>query len=267
MDIQLAVICLLTFVIHLIGTLAYAVRIAGVRTRRIAISFSLFNILILVSRTSNSFQGPFLAKRIENNIAGGVSYGLLADFRWMLCSATLATVAGAMLIPTFQRAFSRAVMHFQVNRSVPRLVLRIFFKGGLAQLKDVASMPAVANITQIRATEGISPWVIVLNVVAMALWTTGVFSSLYAGYLNPALRVTSSSLSAVVNGVATIMMFVFIDPQMSVMTDDVVEGRTSEPHFRRAVVSLVGSRLAGTLLAQLILIPAAMLIVSVAEIM
>jgi hypothetical protein len=65
MDTQLLVICILTFVIHLIGTLAYAARIAGVRTRRIAISFSLFNILILVSRTSNSFQGPFLAKRIE----------------------------------------------------------------------------------------------------------------------------------------------------------------------------------------------------------
>jgi hypothetical protein len=63
MDLQLAVICILTFVIHLIGTLAYSVRIAGVRTRRIAVSFALFNILVLVSRTSNSFQGPFLAKR------------------------------------------------------------------------------------------------------------------------------------------------------------------------------------------------------------
>jgi hypothetical protein len=157
MDIQLLVICILTFVIHLIGTLAYAARIAGVRTRRIAISFSLFNILILVSRTSNSFQGPFLAKRIENNIAGGVAHGLLAYFRWMLWSATLATIVGALLIPTFQRIFSRAVMHFQVNRSVPHLLLRIFFKGGLAQLKDVASMPSAANIRQIRAAEGISP--------------------------------------------------------------------------------------------------------------
>jgi len=51
------------------------------------------------------------------------------------------------------------------------------------------------------------------------------------------------------------------------MTDDVVEGRTTESHFRRVVVWLVGSRLAGTLLAQLILVPAAMLIVCVAQIM
>ena len=91
------------------------------------------------------------------------------------------------------------------------------------------------------------------------------FAALYAGYLNPELRVTSSSLSSIVNGVATILMFVIIDPQLSVMTDDVVEGRLDEPSFRRTIVWLVGSRFAGTLLAQVLLIPAANLIVFVAE--
>ena len=132
MDTQLLVICFLTFVIHLIGTLAYAARIAGVRTRRIAVSFSLFNILILVSRTSNSFQGPFLAKRVENNLLHPTAHNLLADFRWLLLSATFATIVGAFLIPTFQRFFSRAVQEFQIHRSIPRLLLHIFFKGGLA---------------------------------------------------------------------------------------------------------------------------------------
>ncbi|HMU23086.1 MAG TPA: DUF2837 family protein, partial [Sphingorhabdus sp.] len=60
MDWPLFNICLLTLVIHLIGALAYAARIAGVRTHKIALSFALFNVLVLVSRTSNSFLGPFL---------------------------------------------------------------------------------------------------------------------------------------------------------------------------------------------------------------
>jgi hypothetical protein len=218
-----------------------------------------------VSRTSNSFQGPFLAKRIENHIAGSVAHDLLADLRWMLWSATLATVLGALLIPTFQRVFSRAVVHFQASRSVPRLLLHIFVKGGLAQLSTVVTMPTALNLTQLRSASTLSPLVIGLNVLAMALWTTGVFASLYAGYLDPELRVTSSTLSAVVNGGATILMVVFIDPQMSVLTDDVIEGKATESHFRRAVVWLVGSRLAGTILAQLILVPGAMLIASVAQ--
>lgn len=48
------------------------------------------------------------------------------------------------------------------------------------------------------------------------------------------------------------------------MTDDVVEGRTSEAAFRRAVVWLAGARVAGTVVAQIVLVPAAMLIALVA---
>jgi hypothetical protein len=265
MDIQLAIICGLTFIIHLIGTLAYSVRIAGIRTRRIAVSFALFNVLILLSRTSNSFQGPFLAKRVEENLTHSVTHSLLTDFRWLLFSATLATLIGAFLIPTFQRLFSRAVVHFQIHRSIPRLLIHGFVRGGIAHMRDAASVPAPANIRRLRLGKGVSSGVIILNVLAVALWTVGVFAALYAGYLNPQVRVTASTLSSIVNGVATILMFVFIDPHMSVMTDDVVEGRVSESSFRQAVVWLVGSRFAGTILAQLLLLPAATLIAYVAQ--
>ena len=67
-----------------------------------------------------------------------------------------------------------------------------------------------------------------MNVVAVAIITIGVLSSLYAGYFNPEFRTTASSLSAIINGFSTILMFVFIDPFLSVMTDDVVLGKTSE---------------------------------------
>jgi hypothetical protein len=265
MDTQLWLICFLTFVIHLIGTLAYSVRIAGVRTRRIAVSFALFSILVLVSRTSNSFLGPFLAKRVESNLAGTVATNLLSDFRWLLVASSLATIAGALLIPTFQRVFCRAVDHFQVHRSVPKLILHGFFKGGLSYVKDAATLPSSANVNSLRSKGGVSLSVTLLNVGAVALWTVGVFASLYAGALDPHVRVTSSTLSSIINGGATIMMAVFIDPHMSGMTDDVIEGRVSEGEFRQAIVWLVGSRLAGTLLAQALLVPSALLIVFVAN--
>jgi Alternate to MurJ len=267
MDIQLFILCALTFVIHLIGTLAYAVRIAGVRTRRIAVCFALFNILVLVSRTSNSFQGPFLAKRIEENIALGVSHSLLTDFRWLLLSATLATLIGAFLIPTFQRVFSLAVKHFQVHRSLPRLLMHGFFKGGLGYVQQSVSLPSSGNVRSLKIEKVISPWVLIFNTLAVALWTIGVFAALYAGALNPALRVTASTLSSVINGVATILMFAFIDPHLSVMTDDVIEGQTSESTFRKTIVWLVGSRLAGTLLGQALLVPSAMAIAAIAAAM
>lgn len=264
MDLQLALLCALTFVIHLIGTLAYAVRIAGVRTRRIAVSFALFNVLVLVSRTSNSFQGPFLAKRIEATLRDGVPDHLLADFRWLLLSATAATIVGTIAVPTFQRIFSSAVQHFQVHRSIPRLLLHGFARGGLSYIRDSVTLPSAMHLKEMRRGAELSFSVLALNIGAQALITVAVFAALYAGTLNPAFRVTASTLSSVVNGLATIVLFVFIDPYLSIMTDDVVEGRTSEASFRRAVVCLAGTRIAGTVLAQLIFVPAAMTIALIA---
>jgi hypothetical protein len=257
-DAQLALLCVLTFVIHLIGALAYAARIAGVRTRRIAVSFALFNVLILISRASNSFQGPFLGKRIELSLAHGAGGQLLSDFRWLLASATLA-------VPTFQRIFSRAVLHFQVHRSIPKLLMHGFARGGLAYIRDAITLPASGHLTGLKRDAAVPLGVIALNIGAQALLTVGVFAALYAGYLDPRFRVTAVSLSAVINGVATILLFVFIDPQLSVMTDDVMDGRTSEASFRRAVVWLSASRVAGTLLAQLMLVPAAVAIAVIAR--
>lgn len=266
MDKQLLLICALTFIIHIIGTLAYSVRIAGIRTRRIAVSLALFSILMLLSRTSNSFLGPFLAKRVETGIDQHVAAStLLVDFRWLLFSASLATIIGAILIPTFQRAFCRAVEHFQVHRSVPKLLLHAVFKGGLSYLKTSASLPKPANVTGLREKSGVSVSMTAMNVIATALWTVGVFAALYAGVLDPSVRVTSSTLSSIINGGATIMMAVFIDPHMSGMTDDVIEGKIEESQFRRAVVWLVGSRLAGTLIAQFLLVPSAVVIVGGGE--
>ena len=264
MDWNLLVICGLTFVIHLIGTLAYAVRIAGARTRRIALSLSLFNILVLVSRTSNSFQSPLLAKRVEENIGAGVLQGGAADFRWLLASATVATLVGAVLIPTFQRLFARWVDAFGQRRSFFSMLRLTVSPAVIAHLREAAVLPSWGNVKTARHPH--IPWsVIALNTLAMAVWSVGVFAALYAGYLRPELRVTASQMSAVVNGVATIMMFVFIDPYLSLMSDDVASGAVDEPYFRRSVVWLTGSRVAGTVLAQVILVPSALWIVTVAE--
>ena len=190
---------------------------------------------------------------------------LLVDFRWLLLSASLATIIGAILIPTFQRVFCRAVEHFQVHRSVPKLILHGVFKGGLSYLKTSASLPKPGNVTGLRRDSGVSISMTAMNVIVTALWTVGVFAALYAGVLDPGVRVTSSTLSSIINGGATVMMAVFIDPHMSGMTDDVIEGKIEESQFRRAVVWLVVSRLAGTLMAQLMLAPSAVLIVGVAK--
>jgi Alternate to MurJ len=265
MDGQLLVICLLTACINLIGTLAYAARIAGIRTGRIAMSFALFNLLVLVSRMSNSFLGPFLAKRVETRIASGGGEALAGDFRMVLASAAVAVFAGILLVPTGQRLFAKAIGYFQRNRSTARLVLRSATPAGLSAIREAITIPTSEHLKNLMRPSGVGWGMLLANVLAQALITVGVLASLYAGYLNPEFRVTASQLSAVINGFATILLFALIDPQLSVMTDDVVEGRMGAAHFRRAIVWISMSRLAGTLLAQALFIPSAIAIAWVAN--
>lgn len=265
MDAQLLIICLLTGAINLIGTLAYSARIAGVRTRRIAMSFALFNILVLVSRTSNSFLGPFLAKRIETKLANGGGDELLGDFHMVLFSASFAVAIGIVLVPTGQRLFARAIGYFQEHRSTTRMILRTATPAGLRTVRDSIALPHLEQLRELARARGVSWGVLLANCLAQALLTVGVLASLYAGYLNPEFRVTASQLSAVVNGFATILLFALIDPQLSVMTDDVIEGRVSEPLFRRTIVWISFSRLAGTLLAQALFLPSAQAVAWVAN--
>lgn len=260
MDTELLLICALTGVINLIGALAYAARIAGVRTGRIALSFALFNVLLLVSRTSNGFLGPFLAKRIETALAAGSGDALLFDLRLVLASAAGAVLVGILLVPSFQRLFAAAITSFQHTRSTGRLLLRAATPAGLRTIRESVAIPKKQTLQSLKAPRGVSWGVLAANAVAQGLLAVGVIASLYAGYLVPEFRVTASQMTAIVNGFATILLFALIDPQISALTDDVVDGSVSEATFRRAMIWVSLSRLAGTLAAQVLLVPAAVAI-------
>ena len=256
---QIAIVLILTFLINLITTLSYSVRIVGIRTGRIAISFALFNMLVLVSRTANGFQAPLLAKTVETDIKAGV-FDHTGMFRMLLFSCSAATVIGGFMIPTFQRVLSRAVLNFSIHKSMGRLLIHGFSREGLLYFREQLAIPAKQNIAQIKFDHAF-PWrIVILNIIAVAILTVGVLSAVYASYLNPDFRTTASNLSAFINGFATILMFAFIDPHLSAMTDDVTMGKCPEATFRKYIVYMTIARLLGTFLAQWLFLPGARLL-------
>lgn len=263
MSNQIIFVIVLTFIINLITTLSYSVRIVGIRTGRIAVSFALFNILVLISRTAYGFQAPLLANTIEKNINTGDGENIL-EFRIIIFICSISTIIGGLLIPTFQRLLSIAVDKFSLYKSVPKVLLHSFSEGGVTSIRENTVLPSLRNISNLNF-RGDFPWkVFIMNIIAVAIITVGVLSSLYAGYINPEFRTTASSLSGVINGVSTILMFVFIDPFLSIMTDDVVLGKTKESVFRMYIVYMVIARLLGTVLAQFLFIPASNIIAWIA---
>ncbi len=265
MDIQLYFILSFTFIINLLGTFAYSTRIAGIKTNQLAISFAMFNVMILISRLSNSFQAPLLAKRVEENLT--IQNSMLEnDFRLIILSATFATIIGIVMTPTFQRFLTKIVYLFAKFQSIPRMIIAGVSYNGFMLIKNSLKMPNVRSIKDLLSKDKIPFKYLLFNMLATAMWTVGVLASIYAGYLNPELRVTSSQLSSIINGFATIMLVILIDPRVALITDEVSKQIREESYLQRTVFALMISRLFGTLLAQILFTPSAKLIAYIANI-
>ncbi len=262
MSTDIFIVAFLNFIISLIGTLVYSVRIVGVRTGKIAISSALFNALALISRTSNTLQLPLLTKHVEQSVK---SNNLLHEFNFILLIIFFATVIGAFLIPTFQRLFSKAVESFSMEKSIFRLIIHSFSKSGIAYLKSSITIPDRENVKGFSFKK-MPVKILIFNMMTMALLTVAAFAPIYAGSIEPDLRSTCITLSSVVTSIATILLTLFIDPYLSVLTDDVIEGKYGEADFRSCVFGLVGSKVVGTALSFVLLIPAAYAIVFIARI-
>lgn len=260
MNLTIGIVMVLTFIITVIGTLAYAVRIVGVATGKVAVSFALFNVLILISRAANSIQSPLLTKYVETTGSDTV----IGSFYMIIIAGILATIVGAFSIPTFQRILSKAVIQFSEERSVPKLILHGFTKAGIKHMKVSVKIPDRENISKENIRK-LPVKVVIANVFIVAIQTVAFLAPIYGGVLEPELRATCITLTSVINWSATLLLYLYVYPFLSIKTDDVIDGKCSEAEFRQCVVGMVGAKVVGTALALVLLIPASYFIVAVAK--
>lgn len=246
--------------IHGMGVLALSVRIVGVRTGRLVLSLALFNIMALVSRTASSFQTPLLANHIETTLVGAGAPPTV--FRGLLAVAFLGSLSGALAVPTFQRVFTPMVELYARKRRFS-VVLRQALQ--VSASSRFLRLPTAAHLRTLRRSSSLPLSLLVLHTLAVALLSTGIFSALYAGVLEPGLRATCIALSGVVHGGATLLLFISVDPAVALASEEALAGSTSEAGFRRGIVQLVASRVIGVALAQLFLVPGAVAIIAAAR--
>ncbi|MFJ8072249.1 lipid II flippase family protein, partial [Peribacillus sp. NPDC096447] len=96
-----------------------------------------------------------------------------------------------------------------------------------------------------------------INMVITAIYTIGVLSALYAALIAPERATTAIMASGLINGIATILLIIFIDPKISILADDVINQKGSYLSLKGVSLMMVTSRLLGTILAQVFFIPGA----------
>ncbi len=265
----------LTGIIHLINTLIYSVRVAGVKTGRLATALTLFSVIFLLSSTANTIQGPFLGSIVDTAINSGggetasAAYQLILTelsrkIRIIIFFGTLGSILGLILIPCFVRVFVKGIVAFEHIGSVSKLLVMLLFSPKelcrLAQ-KEIPRIEVSQNI-QYR---GLPKGLLVTNVLITGIFTIGVLASVYAGALYPDFRSTTNSMASIVNGLAQILLATVVDPVAARVTDQALRGVREEAEVMQLSRYLALTRIGGTLLAQVLFLPAAYLIVAVAH--
>lgn len=254
---KLIYIAIFIFIIHSIETLAYAVRLSGARVKMIASALSLFNIMVMISRLANMMQQPFTGSLIDTAPSIDAQGFVASQYRFLIGASTVGTIFGILLLPTFIALFSRAIIHLSEEKgSVPSLFKRLFSMEYIKRGVTHFSLPKFSYLRGAKIKD-IPVRLFLVNMIITAIYTIGVLSALYAALLVPERASTAIMASGLINGMATILLVIFVDPKVSVVADDVVNQRGSYQTLKNISLMMVFSRLLGTILAQLFFIPGA----------
>lgn len=252
---QVLLIALFTFIIHLSETLTYSLRLAGVRLGKLAVALSLSGIILLISRTSNMIQAPLLGKVIDY-AKGNSDYQLVDQLRIIIGASSFGTLTAIILFPSAVFLSSRVISHLEVAGSIPQMVRASVSIDKLRNVKYHIRLPKMEMLSRLRIG-GIPKRLVIMNCIITAIYTIGVLAALLASTLTKEYSIAASQSSGLINGIATILLTVLIDPRVGLITDKVLRGESNVSMLDKVFGLLMVSRLLGTILAQLFLVPAA----------
>jgi hypothetical protein len=268
---QLIGALVLNALIQMAAVGAFAARIAGVTTKRIALSISLFSLVAFASRLANLFYAPLLgtiSDRTGDMVSKAIAAGSAAlaapqlnQFEWQLrfivFAGTFGALIGGLCLPVFEYMFVRGINSYQRTDSVPRSLFRLMSPTVLGDVLRSFRLPG--NWRQYKISS-VPLKLLFWNTVLQAVYAIGVVAAVYASVRDPALARTAYSLSGIVNGIGTFAFTLFVDPTAAGIVDSAVHGKRTVEDVRAMVFWLTVTMVLGTLISQLLLYPAAVVI-------
>lgn len=255
---KVIVISVFLLVVTSIETLAYSTRISGARVKLIATALSLFSTLVIISRLSTMIHQPLTAKLIAEAPDTAKLQFIEEQYRILIGVTSIGVLLGIVLFPTFINIFSKAIIHLSEERgSLVSLFVKQFNISAVKKVIKCVRIPRWSYLNGVTL-KTIPKRLFLINIIISAVFTTGVLSSIYASMIVPTDYTQAALMSSgIINGIATILLALFVDPKASVLADRVVKDPSKYIYLKSYSLTMVSSKLVGTVAAQLIFIPAA----------
>ncbi len=260
---KLSFIFVMIALTNFFDTTSYAARIAGVRSKQLAISNSLFAMLTFGSRMTTFLYLTPIGTLADQAINKG--FDPLFALQFVLLGATVGTGLGVVLLPPTVRFYELGIERMEREGTTMRVFKSLFLtKDGLRDLRRCWIKPKWSMWKGI-SLQGVPKDMVIMNAVLYSFFTVGSIAALYAGSLAPDYRLTASSLSPAINAIAAFLLLFLVDPRGAIIMDQGIHRKVSMEVVKSSMVYLALSRLVGTALSILVLYPAAKAVAFLAQ--
>lgn len=264
MDWRLIMLFGVSVLISLLGCTTIATRIAAVKTKKVAMAFAVYNIFFLITRFANLFYLPYLGIYVDKAEQTQNFAPLEFQIRFIIYGSAIGALIGWLLLPTFVEIYHRAIEAMDRHKSMIRVMIKfIVSPRHWIKLVHCIKKPSFMGASLFK-TDGAPAGFLVFNIFATAIWTVGALCALYASALHPEFKRTAVLLSGLVNSAAAIMFSMIVDPKASLITDEIVKGKTDEKQIYAVSLHLLLGNVVGSFLGQLFFMPGVMAIDSTA---
>ncbi len=275
MDAAIGYLIAGNMIILLLSGTVYSSRVSAVKTASMASALAIFNFFSLISRIGGQVYAPFvgavtdqLTHRPAHTPLDPASLDKLEFFyRGLIGGATAGCILSVLMIPTFVKVYEVMIISLNKEGSLPEVLRKAFNPRRWGQILALLTPPWKQHVSR-EALSRLPKGFLWANIIVLAFVTVGQLAAIYAGAtFSPELARTTTLLSPLINGIATITLSVLVDPTCARIVDQAGKGERPVEEVETMTFWLAMGTVVGTAASQILFLPAAWLISQGAQIL
>jgi hypothetical protein len=222
----------------------FFIRFAGVETKKLSTSNSIFQIINLIPRTIGVFQIPLVTLYIEKTINKSQSINI-SFFQTLIFFNLIGILLGIIALPIFLRFIKIIINKFYESESfrttLPKLIFNVIFRNRDKQ--KTGSFFYDLTIFKIMNIQ-----LFIYNTCIGFLLAVAFPACAYVGYLISDYRATIVSFVSVIYGFAVFINILLVETKLAIITDKTFHGEKILTEFKMVLLDCLKGRTVGILL-------------------
>jgi hypothetical protein len=222
----------------------FFIRFAGVETKKLSTSNSIFQIINLIPRTIGVFQIPLITLYIEKVINNHQKINIYF-FQTLIFFNLVGIIIGIIILPFFLNSIKIIINNYYETESFKMSLPKLIF---LTLLKNENNFKIVNFFNGLAMFKIVNIQLFIFNIFIGYLFSVAFPACAYVGYLISNYRATIVSFVSIIYGFAVFINILLVETKLSIITDKAFHGEKMIVDFKIVLLDCLKGRTVGILI-------------------